>query len=76
MTIDSMIEKLQKLRSEIGDDTDVFVQLEAIDNLPRRRIANITIHYDSDTPKTEYFKQTGKNRVMIQTATAHLHPVD
>ena len=76
MTIDSVIAKLQALREEIGGDTEVFIQLEAIDNLPRRRVAKIARHYDSDTPETDYFKRTGKDRVMIETATAHLNPVD
>ena len=76
MTLDSMIAKLKKLRSEIGGDTEVFIQLETIDNLPRRRVAKIARHFDSDTPETTYYKRTGKDRVMIETATAHLHPVE
>ena len=76
MTVDSMIRKLQELRSEMGGDAEVFVQLEKIDNLPRRQIAKIALHYDSDTPETDYYKRTGKDRVMIQTATAHLNPVE
>ena len=76
MTLDSMIAKLKKLRSEIGGDTEVFIQLETIDNLPRRRVAKIARHFDSDTPETAYYKRTGKDRVMIETATAHLHPVE
>ena len=66
ITIDAMINQLKKLKSEIGGDAEVLIQLEDIDTLPLRKIGNIfRYYYSDDDPRAQ-------DRVWISTQTAHL----
>ena len=66
ITIDAMINQLEKLKSEIGGDAEVLIQLEDIDKLPLRKIGHIFRHFHSDD------NPLAQDRVWIATQTAHL----
>ena len=66
ITIDAMINQLEKLKSEIGGDAEVLIQLEDIDKLPLRKIGTIFRYYHSDD------NPCAQDRVWISTQTAHL----